>query len=94
MASESWLAAFAAGCGPMTAALAMLIPLGGSLFYFSFLGWWQLVIPACTIPLAIAEGLGLCRLNKGLDRRVLLGANVATQLTFLLAYLAARNLAL
>lgn len=89
---EAWTVAFASGCSPLGAALAMTLPLAGSLFYFQFLGWWQWIIPGATVLWAIGGGWLLCRLGVGVNRRTLLALNVLTQLIFLLAYLAGRNL--
>ena len=85
-------AAFAAGCEPFWAAAALALPLGASLFYLQYLQWfWQAALPIVTVLAAAGAAWGLGRRN-GLDRRALLATNLLTQLVFLLAYLAARNL--
>lgn len=84
--------ALAAGCEPFCAAMAMALPLAGSLFYFQYLHWsWQLILPGITILAALGSGALATRL-AGLDRPAMLAANVLTQAAFLLTYLAARHM--
>lgn len=78
------VAAFARGCGALTAAGLMALPLGLSFLYLHYLGWWR---PAIPLAVAILGGLALCRLDGGLSRRALLASNFLTQLAFLLMYL-------
>jgi hypothetical protein len=85
-------AAFARGCGALTAAACLVLPLAGTLFYFHYLGLrGQLVIAAVSVLGAIASGLACCRLAGGLCRKALLAANLLAQLVFLLAFLAWRG---
>ena len=65
-------------------------PLAGSIIYFNFLPWTQLSISAAVIFASIAGGAVLGRLNGGLNRKTLLGANLLSQIVFILAYLANR----
>jgi hypothetical protein len=84
-------AAFARGCGAVTAAACLVPPLGGTLFYFHYTGPQSQVVIAAVSPLAaIALGLICCRLAGGLCRRALLAANFLTQVAFLLACLGCR----
>lgn len=89
-ASPGAVSAFARGCGAFAAAACLALPLGGSLFYFSFLPWTQLFISGAAVCAAIVGGLLICGLNGGLNRRNLLATNVLTQIVFVLAYLANR----
>ena len=88
--TEAPVAAFAKGCTPPAAAVAMVLPLAGTLMYLYFLGWWRLMVPGVTGLGAILGGVLLCRATGGLTRRALLANNLLTQLLFLLAYLATR----
>ena len=82
--TEPAVAAFARGCGALTAAGLMALPLALSFLYLHYLGWWR---PAVPLTAAILGGLALCRLDGGLSRRSLLASNFLTQLAFLLMYL-------
>jgi len=93
-AIEPAMSAFAGGCGPVVSALTMALPLGGSLFYFHFLGWLGIIIPLATVISAIGGTILLCRLGGGVSRGSLVASNVLTQVVFMLAYLAARNAAI
>jgi hypothetical protein len=84
------VAALARGVSAPALALAMTLPLGMTLLWLYFLGWWRLMVPGVTIVFAIAAGRVLCAREGGLTRRVLLAVNVLTQLVFLAAYLANR----
>lgn len=86
--TEPAVAAFARGCGPLSAAGSMGVLLAVTIRQFDYLPWWQLSIPGVTIAVAIAGGLGLCRRAGGLKRSALLAVNLLTQTAFLLAYLA------
>jgi hypothetical protein len=86
------VAAFAGGCGVVTAAALMGLLLALTATYYNYLGWWQLPIPASGVIAAIASGVVFCRLDRGLTRRALLAANLATQAAFLLTSLATCNL--
>lgn len=88
------IAAFARGCGPLAATAVMGGLLALTIKYFGFLPWEQLSISGVTILTAIVAGAVFCRLDRGLTRRALLAANAVTQLTFLMAYLAAQHLLL
>jgi len=90
-ATEPQVAAFAAGCGAASAAACMAALLLASILYFHHLGLGsQVVILAGTVAVAIASGVGLCRAAGAPCRRALLGANVLTQIAFILTYLAGR----
>ena len=82
--AEPAVLAFARGCGALTAAALMALPLGLTLVYLHYLGWWR---PAVPLGTAILGGLLLCRLGGGLSRRTLLATNFLTQLAFLVMYL-------
>jgi hypothetical protein len=89
--AERATAAFANGCGPLSASATMLLPLGGTLFYFQyFYWWWQIIIPAATVFAAVGMGWLLGR-RQGLQRPHLLAVNLLTQLAFLLTYLVGLN---
>ncbi len=88
------VAAFARGCGALTAAIVMGCLLALTVNYFGHLPWEQLAISGVTILTAIVSGQLFCLLEGGLTRRALLAANVTTQLALLLSYLAAQNLLL
>jgi len=88
--TEAVVAAFAKGCTAPVAAVAMVLPLAGTLMYLYFLNWWRLMVPGVTVLGAIAGGVLLCRATGGITRRALLANNILTQLLFLLAYLATR----
>jgi len=90
--TEPAVASFARGCGPLAAAAVMALLLAATITYFNFLPWEQVGISAAAVTAAIAGGALCCRASGGLSRRALLAANVLTQLVFLLAYLAGRNL--
>jgi len=84
------VAAFARGCGAMTSAVCLAVPLAGTLLYFHYLGWGRFGVPVAAVAAAIIGGLLLCRRFGGLCRRCLLASNVLTQIVFILAYLAIR----
>lgn len=89
--AEPQVAAFAAGCGPLPAAMCMAPPLVVSMVYFHHLGVGsQVAIPVVTVVGAIAAGMLFCRAAGGLCRAALLATNAATQILFLWAYLAGR----
>ena len=85
--TEPAVAAFIRGCGPLTAAVCMAIPLAASLFAFRAFGWWRLSVPAATILATVLGGWLLCRRNGGPTRDALLAANLLTQIVFVLSYL-------
>ena len=89
--TEPVVDAFIRGCGPMTAAACMLVPLAATLYSYRMYrqdGWWYLSIPAAPVLAAIFGGWALCRAEAGPTRRALLAANMLTQIAFILAYLA------
>jgi len=86
--TEPAVAQFAGGCGPVASVACMGVLLAGTITYFNYLAWTQLSIPAAAIVAAVAGGPVLCRFGGGLTRRTLLSVNLATQIVFLLAYLA------
>jgi len=90
--TEPAVAAFARGCGPLAAAAVMAALLAATITYFNFLPWEQVGISGAAVIAATAGGVLCCQATGGLNRRALLAANVLTQLAFLLAYLASRNL--
>lgn len=77
--------------GPLTAAIALALPLAGSFIYLMFL-WtpMRFAPPAAAILAALGGGSAICRLKGGLCREALLATNLLTQLAFLAAYLAVR----
>lgn len=88
--TEAAVVAFAAGCGPVIAAVCMAVPLAGAIIYFNYLPWTQLSISAAAIFAAVVGGAALAKRNGGLNRKTLLGVNLMTQIVFILAYLANR----
>ncbi len=86
------IAAMARGCGPMTTAVLMGLLLIGAIGYFAYLPWTQLTVSAAGLASAVGGGLFLAHRNGRVDRNVLLGANLLTQLAVLLAFLANRDL--
>jgi len=86
--AEPAVAALAAGCGPMTAAACLLVPLVPTLYAYRLWGWWYLSIPAAAIAAATVGGWLVCRRAGGLTRSGLLAGNMLTQIAFVLAYLA------
>ncbi len=90
--AEPQVAAFAGGCRPLPAAISMTVPLAPTLVYFGHLGQGSLVVVAlAALAAAILAGPVFCRAAGGLRRSALLAANLATQIVFLWAYLAARS---
>ncbi len=89
--SSPAIAALATGCGPASAAMAMVVPLAGSLYYFNHLSWWQSTIPASAIVAATVGGWLFCNRFGGLRREALLAVNVLTQIVFTVAYLVNRS---
>ena len=63
-----------------------------SITYFNFLNWPQLSISVLTVLWAILSGVVFCRLSGELCRDALLGANLMTQVMFLMTYLAVYHL--
>ncbi len=88
---EPAAAAFAKGCGPLVASLLVALPLAWSLMYLRFLEIWQLLCVGVTMAAAPALALAL-GWRCGYTRRTLLAVNVLTQLAFVLAYLASRQM--
>ncbi len=88
------VAAFARGCGALSAAAVMGLLLAVTIIYFNYLPWEQLGISGVAIATAVIAGIVCCRLRGGLCRSALLGANAATQMAFLLACVAAQHLLL
>lgn len=84
--------ALARQCGPLLATAWMGALLLISILYFSYLPWIQLLIPLVAFLTATGGGLLLVRRAGGLDRRGLLAVNLLTQLAFLGAFLACREL--
>ncbi len=80
--------ALARGCGPMTVAMCMAVPLAATLLAFHMFPAINLTIPGATIIAALAGGSIMSRRNGGLTRDILLAVNILTQLTFIIAYLA------
>lgn len=77
--------ALAGAVNPISAAILLIAPLGGTLVYLRYLAPWHLLPPAVALAAALGLGSGLVHAN-GMNRRTLLAANAATQLLFLLAY--------
>jgi len=92
--TEPAVAAFARGCGPLAMVACLAAVLYITIQYFNFLPWYQLAISAATLIVAVVGGAVLSRRTGGLTRRALLATSALTQLGFLAAYLAVRNLRL
>lgn len=91
--TEPQVSAVARGCGAPAAAGCMALLLLATIAYFSHLGpWGQAVILLGTILTAIAAGVGFSIAAGAVCRRALLAANVTTQVAFVLAYLAGREI--
>ncbi|MCP4376348.1 MAG: hypothetical protein GY794_09260 [bacterium] len=76
---------FARGCGPLAAAVCMVLPLAGTIVFFHYMGQvGQLAITAGTIATAIISGPVLCRISGGMTRGALLAGNLITQIVFLM----------
>ena len=88
--TEPVVAAFARGCGAMTATIVLAVLVAVTVTYFNHLPWTQLGISATAIVTAAAGGALLCRRWGGLCRSALLATNMLTQIAFLLAYLVHR----
>ena len=85
------VAAYAAKCGPLTTAAVMGAALAMSLWYFDYLSWLQVAIPASAAVAAVVGGLILSGGGRRLTRGALLATNLITQLAFLAAYVAIRK---
>lgn len=85
------LAGMVRGCGPMSTTVLMGLLLAGSIGYFAYLPWTQLVIWAAGLLGAIGGGLLLVHLAGGMRREVLLAGNLLTQWSVLVAFLAVRD---
>ncbi len=79
------------GCGPLAAALCMVLPLAATIVYFHYFhymhheGWrGQTAIIGGTLTTAILSGPILCLTGRGLTRQTLLAANMITQIVFLM----------
>jgi len=93
----------AATAGKLVAAIAYRQPIAGtaawmalalaaSLWYLNTMAYnWALVPPAAALAVGSLGGIAICRAAGGVGRRALLAANLATQLAFLLGYLAAKT---
>ncbi len=89
--TEPQIAAFARGCDAIAVAGLMALLLGVSIAYFHHLGvGGQVMVPLATIVAAIASGVGFGRAPGGITRQGMLAANLATQIVFILTYLASR----
>ncbi len=86
------IAAFAKGCSPLAAAAVMGVLLATTITYLNFLPWEQLGVSGATVVGAILTGLICSYRTGGLTRKALLATNLITQMIFVLAYLAARNM--
>ncbi|MFW6146386.1 MAG: hypothetical protein ACOC7R_03535, partial [Planctomycetota bacterium] len=76
---------------PVTAAW-MAVTLAVSLWELSFLALPGVILPGGAALLAGGAGaVAICKVTGGVTRRALLAANLATQLAFLLGYLAAKS---
>lgn len=87
-AAGAAVTAFARGCGPVAAVLALTVPGGLTWLYFHFLGGWELALIGAVVIAAVAAGPLAARRTGGLTHDALRGANVAVQVVFILAYLA------
>ena len=91
--TEPQVAALAAGCRAPAAAGCMAVLLLISVVYFQHLGpGSQAVLLVAPVLAAVFGGIGLCRRCGGVCRKALLGVNVLTQIVFVLAYLAGREI--
>lgn len=88
--TEPVVAAFARGCGAMTATIVLAVLVLVTVTYYNNLPWTQLSISATPVIVAAAGGALLCRRWGGLCRSALLATNMLTQIAFLLAYLVHR----
>jgi len=86
--TEPAITAFAAGYGPVVTTAVFGVLLAVTISYFNYMPWTQLTICATGAASAVLSGWLFSRSTGGPTRRALLAANVATQLGFLLGYLA------
>jgi len=77
-------------CGPVLSAALLTVPLGLTVFYFQWMGWWTFIPAGTALAAALLAPAGCRRLGGGLGRSGLLAANGLTQIAFLLAYLVGR----
>jgi hypothetical protein len=90
--TDAATASLARGCGALTAAACLSVPLAGTLLYFHYLGTaGQIILAGSGLMGAIAAGLACCRLAGGLCRGALLAANLLAQLAFLVVFLACQH---
>lgn len=85
------LARAAPGVGPLACAVLLGGLMALTIQNFRFMDWRQLVISGGTIAAALGAGAGLCLADGGLTRRALLGAQLLTQLAFVLIYQGVRH---
>ncbi len=77
---------FARTCGALTTAAVMGVLLLGTVQYFAFLPWEQLIVSGAGVLSGAVGGAAICGGGR-LTRRRLLATNLLTQLVFLLTYL-------
>jgi len=65
----------------------MAVLLGWSGGYFAYLSWAGVSIGATAVVVGVVGGLLLAHRNGQMDRKVLLAANLLTQLAVLLSFL-------
>jgi len=87
--TEPAVVSLAKGAGPISTTVSMGALMAWTLWWFSFLPWLRLLVPAVTVVAAIVGGSLLCRRAGGLRRSALLANNVLTQFVFWMSYLAA-----
>ena len=85
--SSPQTSAMARGCGPLTATVIMGLLVGWSGGYFAYLAWVQMCISGSAVLVAVLGGLLLAHRNGQMDRKVLLAANLLTQLAVLVSFL-------
>ncbi|MCK5114032.1 MAG: hypothetical protein KAR11_04645 [Phycisphaerae bacterium] len=90
--SHPQISAMGRGCGPMTAVIIMAVLLGWSGAYFAYLSWVQIGVSIAAVIAGVFGGLLLAHRNGQMDRKVLLAANLLTQLGVLVSFLALRNI--
>jgi hypothetical protein len=87
---EAVTASVARGCGALAAPGMLAAMTVVTIVYFNHLPWTQVSIAATGGLAGVLAGLLTVSLERAITRRALLGANLLTQMAFLLAYLANR----
>jgi len=76
--------------GPVLTSALLVVPLGATMLYFQWMGWWVFIPAAAPLATAVLTPTLLARLGAALCRRTLLASNALAQLALLLAYLVGR----